>query len=87
MALDLTPKWWPSIHKNLALAGDTGVGVVTVDRTPERALGTAPRQCRPGRRYPHVSDDFIRLIKLLAAAYGAYKSATTAWRLLAELLD
>jgi hypothetical protein len=29
----------------------------------------------------------MKILKLLFAAYGAYKSATTAWRLLAELLD
>ena len=32
-----------------------------------------------------MSDDMVKLIKLMLAAYGAYKSATTMWRLAAEL--
>jgi hypothetical protein len=31
-------------------------------------------------------DDFIKLIKFLVAAYGAYVAVTTAWRLGTDLL-
>jgi hypothetical protein len=55
---------------------------------------TGTRERRWHRRLPaatrqeggnHVMDDFIKFLMLVAALYGAYHSARTAWRLGTEL--